>query len=292
MKAARFYNHHDIRIEDIPVPEVAPGTVLIDVEWCGICGTDLHEYLIGPAFISKKERPHPLTGEHVPVTLGHEFCGRIRQLPDGYTGPLKAGQPVMADPRIVCRGCSHCTQVPANCCQQIGFVGLSGRGGGLSEAVVVGEEMCYALPEDVDLRLVALIEPLVVARHAVRVSGFDDFTKLNVLILGGGPIGQAVALDLTVLGVNSMIVSEPTELRRKQLEKLVDHVIDSKTEDVPAKCHELTGGRGVDVVFDCAGVTPAMTAGFGALKASGTYVNAAGWETAVRVLGNAGIFHG
>lgn len=281
MKAARFHAHHDIRIEDVPVPEVAPGTVLVDVEWCGICGTDLTEYLVGPHAISPKERPHALTGEHLPVTMGHEFCGRIRQLPDGYTGALKVGQPVMADPRIVCRNCNHCTDVPANACKQLGFLGISGRGGGLSETVAVGEEMCYPLPEGIDLRLVALIEPLSVARHAVRVSGFTDFTKLNVLILGGGPIGQAVALDLKAQGVAQMIVSEPTELRRQQIEKVVDHVLDSKTEDVPARCQGLTEGKGVDVIFDCAGVTPAMMAGFGALKASGTYVNVAGWDTAV-----------
>lgn len=281
MRAARFHAAGDIQIEEIPIPQAGTDSVLIDVEWCGICGSDLHEYLTGPIVIARKERPHKLTGEHAPVTMGHEFCGRVRQLPDGYTGGMKLGQPVMVDPRIVCRRCDHCTGVSTNFCKHLGFVGLSGRGGGLSETVAVKLDMCYTLPADVDLRLVALIEPLAVARHAVRSAGFDDFLGVNVLVLGGGPIGQSVVLDLKTQGVGQVIVSEPTELRRKQIRRMADHVVDSGNEDVPKRCQELTGGRGVDLVFDCAGVAPAMAAGFGALSVRGTYMNVAGWSTPV-----------
>ena len=281
MKAARFHAARDIRVEDVPVPDVGAGTVLVDVEWCGICGTDLHEYLVGPFMVPRKERPHRLTREHSPVTMGHEFCGRVSRLPHGYTGTLKIGQPVMVDPRIVCRSCDICTGISNNFCKDLGFVGLSGWGGGLSEAVAVSVDSCYPLPESIDLRLVALIEPLAVARHAVRASDVKDFAKVNVLVLGGGPIGQGVVMDLKAQRVGQVIVSEPTEMRRKQIGKLADQVIDSKTEDVPARCLELTGGKGVDVVFDCAGVVPAMTAGFSALAVRGVYVNVAGWEVPV-----------
>ena len=76
MKAARFYDKGDIRIEDIPEPQVLPGTVGIQVAWCGICGTDLHEYLEGPIFIST-DKPDPFLGQKAPVTLGHEFAGVV-----------------------------------------------------------------------------------------------------------------------------------------------------------------------------------------------------------------------
>ena len=102
MKAARYYDQKDIRIEDIPEPELKPGTVAIDVAWCGICGTDLHEYLEGPIFVPPKGHPHPISGEEAPVTLGHEFSGTITALGEGVTG-LEVGQNVVVEPYIV--GC-------------------------------------------------------------------------------------------------------------------------------------------------------------------------------------------
>ncbi|MBE8528036.1 alcohol dehydrogenase catalytic domain-containing protein, partial [Amycolatopsis sp. H6(2020)] len=73
MRAARYYDNHDIRIEEIDAPTPAAGEVLIDVAWCGICGTDLHEYLDGPIFVPPHGHPHPISGESAPVTLGHEM---------------------------------------------------------------------------------------------------------------------------------------------------------------------------------------------------------------------------
>src|ERR1700744_3764893 len=99
MKAARFYNKFDIRIEEIPPPKPKDGEVLVDIAWGGICGTDLHEYVIGPVVIPKKEKPHVLTGDNLPVTIGHEFCGYISQAPEGAISadgtPIEVGQPVM-----------------------------------------------------------------------------------------------------------------------------------------------------------------------------------------------------
>lgn len=281
MKAAHFHAARDIRVTTVPAPTASTGQVLIDVEWCGICGSDLHEYLIGPLVIPRPERPHPMTKDHLPVTMGHEFCGRVSHLPESYEGKLKVGTPVMIDPRLNCRMCGPCGSAKTHLCKTWGFLGLSGKGGGLSETVAVEADMCYALPEDVDLRLAALIEPLAVARHGVKRTGIERFEGLNVLVLGGGPIGLATVLDLRVQGVKQLIVSEPTDARQKQVGKYVDVVLDPRKEDVPARCHELTGGVGVDVVFDCAGVPVAMEAGMGALRPQGMYLNVAGWETPV-----------
>ena len=73
MKAARFHGQKNVHIENIEEPETRSGTVKIAVAWCGICGTDLHEYLDGPIFISAPGHPHPLSHESLPVTMGHEF---------------------------------------------------------------------------------------------------------------------------------------------------------------------------------------------------------------------------
>lgn len=95
MRAARFHNKEDIRVEDIDKPKVTDGKVLVEVEWCGICGSDLHEYLLGPITVPVK--PHAVSGECVPIALGHELCGRVRNPPPGSR--LKEGEAVMVDPR-------------------------------------------------------------------------------------------------------------------------------------------------------------------------------------------------
>ena len=100
MKAARYYGNHDIRIEDIEPQTLEPGTVRIDVAWCGICGTDLHEYLDGPIFCPTCDTPHPISGETAPVTLGHEFSGVISEVGEGIDD-LAVGDHVVVEPYIV-----------------------------------------------------------------------------------------------------------------------------------------------------------------------------------------------
>ena len=100
MKAARFYDRGDIRIEDIPEPKVLPGTVGIQVAWCGICGTDLHEFMEGPIFIPPCGHPHPISGESAPVTMGHEFSGVVYAVGEGVDD-IQIGQHVVVEPYII-----------------------------------------------------------------------------------------------------------------------------------------------------------------------------------------------
>lgn len=285
MRAARFYGRRDIRVEnDVPWPELQPGQVQVDIEWCGICGTDMHEYLVGPVTIPTQGNPHPMTGESVPVTMGHEFCGRVGKVNAG--SELKVGQAVMVDPRLFCGKCHRCDEGETNICTKWGFKGLQGRGGGFSEAVAVDEDMCHVLPETVPLSKAALIEPLVVARHALKMTGFErgDFEGATVLIIGGGPVGIAVIYNLRARGVKRIFVSEPTVKRQGQLRDLADEVLNPVRENVAERCREMTGGEGVDLVFDCAGIAPGLRDGMDALKGRGTYLNVAGWEQPVSKL--------
>ena len=280
MKAAQFYGPRDIRVVDVPAPEPKEHEALVAIEWCGICGSDLHEYLVGPAVIPKV--PHPITKEHLPVTMGHEFCGRIVTAPKDSS--LSPGQAVMVDPRLYCRNCSRCDASSTNACRSWGFKGLSGSGGGYSEAVAVDAKLCYPLPDTVDLSLAALIEPLAVAWHAVQISDIEDWASKSVLILGGGPVGIAHIYVLRAKGCSQIFVSEPTARRAEQNSEIADHVFNPATENVGEKVRELTGGEGVHAVFDCAGVQKAMDAGCNALRYKGTYMNVAGWETPVRTM--------
>ncbi|KAF2651078.1 GroES-like protein [Lophiostoma macrostomum CBS 122681] len=277
MKAAQFFGKGDIRVVDVPRPDPKDTEVLIDIEWCGICGSDLHEYIQGPMTIPRKERPHAITKEHFPVTMGHEFCGRVSKAPSGSN--LSPGQVVMVDPRIYCGSCTRCNAESTNACHSWGFKGLSGSGGGFSEAVAIDAKLCYPLPDSVDVALAALIEPLAVAWHAVELCNVSDWSTQSTLIVGGGPVGIAHIFVLRAKGCKQIYVSEPTSLRAEQNRQLADEVFNPLITNVAEKCRELTGGEGVDVVFDCAGIQKGMDAGMAALRYKGLYMNVAGWET-------------
>ncbi|ORY17469.1 chaperonin 10-like protein [Clohesyomyces aquaticus] len=279
MKAAQFFGARDVRVQDVPNPEPREHEALVAIEWCGICGSDLHEYLLGPLVVPTKERPHPLTGEHLPTTLGHEFCGRIISAPDGSN--LSPGQAVMVDPRIYCSKCTRCNVSSTNACVSWGFKGYSGSGGGFSESVAIDAKLCYPLPDSVDLSLAALIEPLAVAWHAVALTGVPDpeWADQSVLILGGGPVGIAHIYVLRAKGCKRIYVSEPTSTRAAQNKDIADLVLNPIKENIGDRCRELTGGDGVDLVVDCAGIQKGMDAGMDAVRYKGMYMNVAAWET-------------
>ncbi|KAL5358527.1 chaperonin 10-like protein [Aspergillus floccosus] len=274
MRAAKFYAGRDIRIENVDPPAPSEDKVLIAVEWCGICGTDLNEYLRGPMAVpSKKTGPHLLTGDVLPVIMGHEFTGRIVHAP--ASSWLRPGQAVVVDPRYFCTSCIPCSKLSTNCCDTIGFMGISGGGGGLSEMVAVPPEKVHALPGDTDLAAAALIEPLTVAWHGLRLSGIEDFKDTPVLVVGAGPVGVAVVFALRARGANVIFVSEPSQKRREFLAEIAHAVFNPTKVDVGKKCRELTGGEGVGVVFDCAGSQVGFQAGLDALRFQGQHINLA-----------------
>jgi len=274
MKAARFYGRGDIRIDDVPEPQVTPGAVQVEVEWCGICGTDLHEYLDGPIFAPTAKAPHPLTGESVPITLGHEFAGVVAEVGDGLTD-VQVGDRVVVEPYIICGRCDACLSGRYNVCQTLGFVGLSGFGGGFSQYVVAQRRWIHPLG-DLGTDVGALIEPLAVAYHAVRRSGAQP--QHSALVFGAGPIGLVTTAALKAAGVEQVLVVEPAAVRKDKAKVAgADVVIDPKESDVVETVHELTKGRGADVSFECAGIDQVLKTAIRSTRAGGTCVNVAIW---------------
>ena len=136
-------------------------------------GTDLHEYST-PTFIPQPGSPHPVTGEVMPVGVGHEFSGTVLEIGKNadlkFAKGLKVGGEVACQPTICCsKGgkCQPCGEGHINSCDKGGFVGLSGGGGGMSDAVCIEGEFVFGLPDGVGLDVGALVEPLAVAWHAV-----------------------------------------------------------------------------------------------------------------------------
>ncbi|MEV4990341.1 2,3-butanediol dehydrogenase [Pseudarthrobacter sp. LMD1-1-1.1] len=274
MKAARFHARKDIRIEDIPEPELRAGAVKIDVAWCGICGTDLHEFLEGPIFCPAPGHPHPLSHEESPVTLGHEFSGTVAEVGEGVEG-LDVGDNVVVEPYFVDGTCDMCQAGSYHLCRQMGFIGLSGGGGGLSEKIVVDQRWVHPIG-DIPLDEAALIEPLSVAHHAVARSGVKAGD--TALVGGSGPIGLLTAAVLKGMGVTT-IISELTQARKEKATSsgVADHVLDPSKEDVPARVRELTEGAGADAAFECAGVNAVLDTMLDAVRPGAVVVNVSIW---------------
>jgi len=287
MRALRFHGQKDIRLDQIPIPICGIGQVKVKPAFVGICGTDLHEYLGGASLIPSAH-PHPITGEKLPLTIGHEFSGTVVEVGEGVTSH-KIGDRVCVQPIIFDGTCGSCLDGYINCCYSNGFIGLSGCGGGLSDFVVCPATSAIPLPDSVPFEVGALVEPLSVAWHAVKVSPFKPGD--SVLIIGGGPIGLAVIQALRAKGAGKIIVSEVSP-RRKQFstEFGADHVLDPTQVDIVEEVRKLCGGQGANVAFDAAGVPSAMTAAILALKAHGTLVNIAVWEKPVPIFPNDLVF--
>ncbi|MEN0139948.1 MAG: 2,3-butanediol dehydrogenase [Rhodococcus sp. (in: high G+C Gram-positive bacteria)] len=274
MRAARFHGRRDIRIDDIPEPELRPGAVKLRVAWCGICGTDLHEYLEGPIFISPPGHPHPLSHENAPVTMGHEFSGTVEEVGEGVTD-VAVGDNVVVEPYFVCNECASCKAGNYHLCTTMGFIGLAGGGGGLSEKVVVDRRWVHKIG-DIPLDEAALIEPLSVAHHAVVRSGAKAG---DVALVGGaGPIGLLVAAVLKGLGVTTIVTELSDARKQKALSSgVAHHVVDPSAEDVKARVLELTDGVGADLGFECAGVDAVLDTILDAVRPAAVVVNVSIW---------------
>jgi (R,R)-butanediol dehydrogenase / meso-butanediol dehydrogenase / diacetyl reductase len=275
MRAVRYHGNRDVRVDEIAEPEVRPGTVKIAPEWCGICGSDLHEFLIGPETIPAVGNPHPITGETVPIVLGHEFAGRVVEVGDGVDD-VKVGDSVAVEPIIRDNTCPACMSGDYNMCPLIGFHGISGGGGGLAEFTVVPRYMVHQLPAGMSTEIGALIEPLAVGWHAVRKSGFR--LGETAVIMGAGPIGLVTMLALRAGGAGLVAMVEISQARKEKALSLgADLVLDPTTDDVVATLKQLTGG-GVDVAFDASGHNETLAMAIGSIRPKGTIVNIALWE--------------
>jgi (R,R)-butanediol dehydrogenase/meso-butanediol dehydrogenase/diacetyl reductase len=282
MKAALWYDQKDIRIEEIPEPTIKPGKVKIKVKWCGICGTDLHEYLAGPIFIPR-DVPHPITKEKAPVVLGHEYSGEVVEVGEGVEN-LKIGDRVCVEPIYSCGKCPACKSGRYNLCPDLGFHGLAGGGGGFSEITMFDAKMVHKLPDTMSFEQGALVEPTAVALHAVRQSKMKAGDK--VAIFGAGPIGLLTILAAKSAGASEIYVVEVSEERKKIAKEIgATAVFDPREVDAVHEIKHLTNG-GVDVAFEVAGVEAVLTNAIDSTIFGGQVVIVSVWERKAAIAPN------
>lgn len=275
MKAALWYGKNDVRVEEIEEPKVVKGSVKIKVEWCGICGSDLHEYLGGPIFIPVGQ-PHPLSGNTAPVVLGHEFSGEIVEIGEGAT-KFSVGDRVAVEPIVACGKCPACREGKYNLCSSLGFHGLCGSGGGFAEYTVFPEEFVHKIPDNMSYEQAALIEPMAVALHSIRMANFK--TGDTAIVLGSGPIGLATIECLKAAGAKLVVVLQRKSVRQEYAKKAgADVVLDPNEVNIVEEVKKLTGGIGVDAAFETTGAKIGFNTGLDCLKFEGTMVITSIWE--------------
>jgi (R,R)-butanediol dehydrogenase / meso-butanediol dehydrogenase / diacetyl reductase len=269
VRAARFHGKSDIRVEDVEVPQIREqDEVLVEVAWCGICGTDLHEYMVGP--IVTPVNPHPLTGVTIPQTLGHEFSARVVEA-GRLVSDVSVGDRVAIMPAIVCGRCTWCRQGLGHLCERFACTGLSAETGGLSQYAVLKEYQVSRLPDAVSDVEGAVVEPASVAAYGidrVGVRGGDV-----VLVTGAGPIGILSALYADALGASTVVIAEPNPNRAALARGLdVGPVLDPTADGFAEAVAELTNGLGADVVAECSGSSPGLTTAMTSVRTRGSIV--------------------
>ncbi len=254
MLAVRWHARGDVRVEEVPPPTPpGPGEVQLQVRWCGICGTDLEEWLSGPVFIPAAV-PHPVTGRRAPLVLGHEFAGVVVAVGDGVAGPLP-GQRVAVDTIVSCGGCHWCRRGEVTRCPALGALGLHGDGG-LAQLCNAPARMCLPVPDTVADDEAALAEPLAVAVRALRRGGLRPGER--VAVVGGGR-GRADG----GAGADSVAVIEPLPARRALATRLgADRAVP------PGDAAALEA----DVAVECAGSPGAVQTALQALRSGGRAV--------------------
>jgi len=272
MKAVRFHAARDIRVEDVPAPDrpLTTREVLIKPIVCGICGTDLHEYVAGP--IVTPAKPHPLSGAMNPQILGHEFSAVVvdkgSEVSHVAIGDRVSIQPLVTprDDYFARRGLYHLNP-------NMAAIGLSWQWGGMGEYAVVNDYNVTRIPQTLSDIQGAMVEPGAVALYGVERGGVGPGS--TVLVSGAGPIGAMTILAARAAGASRIFVSEPNEIRRKIAGELVPGVIalDPVNSDIPTIIRDMTEeGVGVDVALECVGLERSLNLCVDAVRRGGKVV--------------------
>jgi L-iditol 2-dehydrogenase len=254
MKVVRLHGPGDIRVADEPAPVAGPGEALVRVTAVGICGSDLHWYDesgIGDALLAQ------------PLVLGHEAAGVVAD------GP-RAGQRVAIDPQVPCGDCETCTEGRGHLCPRVRFLGHGANDGALREYLAWPVENLVPLPDTIDDIAGAMLEPLGVALHALRLARLRPGGTIG--IFGCGPIGLLVVQVARAAGATTIIATDRLSHRVEAARTLGAVAELVRGGDERAALAAATGGRGVDAAIEIAGDDDAIATAIAMVRPAGTVV--------------------
>jgi len=242
MRAIVFLGQEDIEIQECPDPIPGEGEVLIRVEACGICGSDLHAYK---------------TGMYAPgLVIGHEFGGVVAAVGVGVVG-FKPGDWVTANSGIGCGGCFLCQNGKENLCEQSFKLGVTDDGA-MAELVKVPQSGVYHIPDNLSLKEACLAEPFSITLHGLNQSRFRLGDR--VLIIGAGPIGLCLLQVLQTAGAGAIWIMETNPFRIDLAMHMgADFALNPQDVSPLSVLSNLTNGTMADIVFECAGLPVTIT---------------------------------
>ena len=259
MRTLTLTDFHRMEVLDAPRPAAGPGEVLLRVAATGICGSDVH------GFTGENGRRHP--GQ----VMGHETSGHVAALGEGVDGDrFPIGAPATLNPVVVPDADLATYAGREQHCPRKQVIGVAAeRQAAFADYVLVPDRNVVLLEPAMPVHLGALVEPLAVAVHAVRLA--DPLPGGSVLVLGGGPIGQSLVLALRMAGVDHAIVSEPDARRRDLCDSLGARTLSPTDGDVAEQAQEVAGGP-FAVTFDAVGASATIADALRATSLGGTVV--------------------
>ncbi len=237
INAAVYRGNKTFSIEQIKLKKPTLNEVAVKIAYVGICGTDLHVF-----------SGHMDKRVGFKRVIGHEMSGYIYALGDNVTG-MQIGQPVVVRPLDHCGQCPACKSKHEHICHNLKFLGLD-TDGAFQEIWNVPSHTIHYLPKSLKMDHAALIEPIAVACHDVRLSRLQKGE--DVLVIGGGPIGMLVAMVARDIG-GKVIISEINSFRLKIAERLGFTTINPKETNLSNEINKITNQKGADVVFEVSG---------------------------------------
>jgi L-iditol 2-dehydrogenase len=260
MKALLLSEYNQLDIVDMPAPSAGPDEVLVRVEACGICGSDVHGM-------------DGSTGRRIPpIVMGHEAAGAVTAVGSGVDD-IAIGDRVTFDSTISCGKCHYCLRGDINLCDNREVVGVScgdyRRNGAFAEYVSVPRRIVYPLPPELPFAEAAMLEAISVAMHAVRVSGAAGGE--TALVIGAGMIGLLTMQAARAAGCSPIYVSDLDPTRLALAVALgADHVLPFTDKQLAARIAELTEGRGADLVFEAVGNNQTVSTAIDCVRKGGT----------------------
>ena len=257
MQALVWEAPRSMAMRQMPDPEPLAGEVLIKVGYAGICGSEIGGYLGHNAL----RKP--------PLVMGHEFSGIIAAIGDDVAPDFHVGQKVTCNPMLACGVCFYCRAGLRQLCVSRTLIGAH-RPGAFAPVVAVPADAIVPLPEMLDLRLGALVEPSAVAVRIANLAG--EIAGETALVAGAGPIGLLTLQLLSQKGADTVFVSDIDPARMDMAAALGANVIDARSQDVPATVRAATGGLGAAVSIDAVGSTDTRADCVAATRSAGLVI--------------------
>ncbi|MGD6747834.1 zinc-dependent alcohol dehydrogenase family protein [Streptomyces sp. BH106] len=236
-------------IREVPDPAPAAGEIVVSVDSCGLCGTDMH-ILAGET---------PMAG--YPLIPGHELTGTVVALGEGVRAPA-VGARVAVDPNMPCGACHYCRIGRGNLCDAYSAVGVT-RDGGFAELVAVPAACAYVIPESMSAAAAGLIEPLSCAVHGLN--RLPRRPAEHHLVYGAGTMGLMMAALVKHAGAASVSIVDPNEERLAFAKEFA-------ADSVATSADALARPEGFEVVTDATGVVAAIEDGIGRVRKGGTFL--------------------